>query len=570
MFEPRLTFSQADCNSPLWINRGYGGFNKCVVMNRTTIAGYSLPPGSVLPDCTGYAWGRFMEILGEPTCTLSARNAGLWFGDAQGGDYETGFVPQVGAVLCLGQPGKPGHVCIVEEVHEDGSIKTSESGENGRTVFWTADRYPPSYCTGTYEFQGFIYNPAAGQTRLQAFLSSAKSHENDNNEWVCQQAGITRNQAWSAAFIVACAKSVNGLINVVIPNTYSCGAIGRIGVLRDFGTWHLGPGQGYYLDYEVGDLVLFRKSHYSHVNTYFADHCGICVEVNDTYITVMEGDCSGYVRRNNYGVNSSVISGVFRPRWEEVNSGTMSANYNTIQGLYTSAVTKKDACAREVGYLNDLMKPSIISSDLKLSVLNYTGLLGKLYGSFGAALSTSTASNTADQSSFIPLGTSAEYGDVNIDGLTSAEATTFSYLTSKGLNAAAACGVMGNIQAESRFRTEAVGDNATSFGICQWHNDRGLAMKRIAGANWASNLTGQLNYLWDELNGSYKSSVLFPLLACSNNSEGVKQASDIFVSKFEVPSAYIHRDTNPSSWEISRDSRRNKGLAYWDKIVTQL
>lgn len=50
------------------------------------------------------------------------------------------------------------------------------------------------------------------------------------------------------------------------------------------------------------------------------------------------------------------------------------------------------------------------------------------------------------------------------------EETTFNFCREVlGLNIAGAVGVVTNIAAESAFKTGALGDGGTSFGICQWH-----------------------------------------------------------------------------------------------------
>ena len=38
-----------------------------------------------------------------------------------------------------------------------------------------------------------------------------------------------------------------------------------------------------------------------------------------------------------------------------------------------------------------------------------------------------------------------------------------------GLNNAACCGIMGNVEAESNFLPTAVGDGGDAYGICQWN-----------------------------------------------------------------------------------------------------
>ena len=150
-YSPRLTApSYSDLN---WIHYSAGGYNYCIKINGTT---------SCLPNCVGYAWGRWRELLGKYH-NLSRANAEMWWGNT-GDGYSRGQSPKVGAVICWrkGVAGNAndgaGHVAIVEKVNSDGSITTSNSGYGG-SRFWTSTyKYP--YNVGTnYYFQGFIYNP---------------------------------------------------------------------------------------------------------------------------------------------------------------------------------------------------------------------------------------------------------------------------------------------------------------------------------------------------------------------------------------------------------------------------
>ena len=212
-FEPRLT--APSFTDPWWIHVSRGGYNSCIIIDQRT--------GSCLSNCVGYAWGRFGEILGEPP-RLSRGNAGTWFNYAAD-EYDRGQLPQEGAVMCFAKPGEAGHVCIVEQVNPDLSVVTSESGYNS-TRFWVGHRRPP-YSTGAYIFQGFIYNPnVQAKSKLELFIEAAQGQVNQDGSWTCSATGISSNQAWSAAFVVACAKSAEGLVNVIIPNTFSAEAHG--------------------------------------------------------------------------------------------------------------------------------------------------------------------------------------------------------------------------------------------------------------------------------------------------------------------------------------------------------
>lgn len=173
-FVPRLTAPAI--REPYWTTCFYNGI-------------YGLNPfpilhgrftGDVLPNCTAWAYGRFYELLGEEPL-LSWNNAEYWFlrdRSAGGNVYERGQEPRLGAVICwqngpIGNPGA-GHVAIVEQINDDGSIITSESGYKSSSYWWTTRRdrngrwdANGNYIrTGTnswgawgYKFQGFIYCP---------------------------------------------------------------------------------------------------------------------------------------------------------------------------------------------------------------------------------------------------------------------------------------------------------------------------------------------------------------------------------------------------------------------------
>lgn len=69
-------------------------------------------------------------------------------------------------------------------------------------------------------------------------------------------------------------------------------------------------------------------------------------------------------------------------------------------------------------------------------------------------------------------------------------ADVYGYLQAQGLPAGAAAGVGGNLDVESSFNPLAVGDNGTSHGIAQWHNERWSAL-----VAWAKRLGRDPNAL---------------------------------------------------------------------------
>lgn len=150
-FKPRLKApSTTDKN---YLHTSKGGYNYCI----------HIGGGSCLPNCVGYAWGRWRELLGKYH-NLSRNNAENWWGYTADG-YKRGQTPKLGAVVCW-RKGKvgvesdgAGHVGIVEEINKD-NIVVSMSAYGGTR--WFTRTFPiGSYSYSSYVFQGFIYPPVS-------------------------------------------------------------------------------------------------------------------------------------------------------------------------------------------------------------------------------------------------------------------------------------------------------------------------------------------------------------------------------------------------------------------------
>ena len=155
-YSPRL--SAPSTTNSYYMHTSYGGLNECI----------HISGGSVLPNCTGYAWGRSYENLGSRP-NLSKNNAERWYGhNKDNGYYSYGEKPALGAVACWrkgilgndpdveGEDG--GHVAVVEVIDGDAVI-TSESGYGGDRWFKTTRSAGDSNFSkaSPYVFQGFIY-----------------------------------------------------------------------------------------------------------------------------------------------------------------------------------------------------------------------------------------------------------------------------------------------------------------------------------------------------------------------------------------------------------------------------
>lgn len=136
-------------------------------------------------------------------------------------------------------------------------------------------------------------------------------------------------------------------------------------------------------------------------------------------------------------------------------------------------------------------------------------------------------------------------GVENRPGVAGNAEQTINFFMSKGLTRAQAAGIAGNLKFESGFRPSAVGDGGTSFGVAQWHNGRGDAMKSWTRAHGYSSTSfkGQLEYLWHELNNSERNAL--------NHLRGSTNAYDAgmnFQRYFERPA-----QINPARGQAARD-----------------
>jgi len=150
-FTPRKSAPSATNKN--YIHSSKGGHNRCILITGK----------SCLPNCVGYAWGRWRELLGKAH-NLSLGNAENWYPNTADG-YKRGKTPKLGAVICwrkgqtYNEGDGAGHVAVVEEIKSNGDIVTSESvygGERFRTRTYTK---ASGYKLANHVFQGFIYPP---------------------------------------------------------------------------------------------------------------------------------------------------------------------------------------------------------------------------------------------------------------------------------------------------------------------------------------------------------------------------------------------------------------------------
>lgn len=542
---------------------------------------------------TSYAWSRFSEIL-EKLCTLSRGPAEGWFIHNEDG-YQRGVSPNIGAVMCFyNDAGSGGFVCIVENIGVNELLismvspitNSFESLKIKKTNgVWDVDLDKDG--TAEYKFQGFIYNPnvktgVTRESKLTSFIETAKQQIGNDDSFTKSQTGYDTSRPWSAAFIVAVAKKVGGLLDVIIPDTYSCSSIGSIGVSEDMGKWLNGPANGGHPYPQAGDIALFRYQLNDGATRYDANKAGIVTLVdpsrkgnnnNSVTFAYVVGDSNGRVQNKTATTDTSMFSGLFRPNWDKVDglAGAAQQGYQ-VGGYYAQGTSSQDAAIIDYKYVsayNSGTEPSINSTGLLLCAINHSGLLGSVYTVFANVL----AQNSFISQSYNPALGESEFIMISpeiaadVAGLTGSiqmgngvcylnetVKAIYSFLRELfGGNAAGVIGFMANMWAESGFNTAAYNKGSGASGLCQWLGERRdgnvekqkLGMIKYCAANggdWRNNLTGQLNWLALELTGGGYRPTYTACTTVSMNLAGAKQACHTVLHDFERPGHYDVND----------------------------
>lgn len=148
----------------------------------------------------------------------------------------------------------------------------------------------------------------------------------------------------------------------------------------------------------------------------------------------------------------------------------------------------------------------------------------------------------------------------------------YNYLSTKDLNKASICGIMSNIYYESNYNPTAVGDNGTSFGLCQWHLSRREDLFRYANKRGliVNNIETQIDFMLEELKNSYY--LVNTLLYNNANSiDDAYNVADVFCKYYEVPADKINKARERGSYarllyqqytnDINLNKYTNKELA---------
>ena len=154
--------------------------------------------------------------------------------------------------------------------------------------------------------------------------------------------------------------------------------------------------------------------------------------------------------------------------------------------------------------------------------------------------------------------TGVKKAEASLKGNSVEEKIYYFCIEEMGMNTAAACGVLANIECESSFITSnefQEKDGRLSYGICQWNADRRTNLEKYCNRNGYnySSLEGQLGYLKQELLGSEKNAYS-TVKNVENSANGAYQAGYNWASKFERCSSIYYEERA----RLARDK-------YWPK-----
>lgn len=171
---PLLTRPQK--GNKYFIPKSMGGYNPCILGNPKALYGRDKEFPN-LPNCVGWAIGRFNMIAGNTKCDYcyvpGHSNAKQLLENAKAQGLKTGREPQVGGIMVwTGGSDGYGHVGVCET--KIGKIvKLSQSGWTCKykANMWVADHEEGSdgnwliggdysWMRGKYRYLGCIYNPA--------------------------------------------------------------------------------------------------------------------------------------------------------------------------------------------------------------------------------------------------------------------------------------------------------------------------------------------------------------------------------------------------------------------------
>lgn len=319
-------------------------------------------------------------------------------------------------------------------------------------------------------------------------------------------------------------------------------------------TMHLNP----------GDVIFAHRTGLHHAIMYIVDEIIVQASQDERgeYVNGQPGDQTGneinrstlnrskkwqWVLRYKYDVSTmyhssddiqrNVIDNTVNPTGDpnyRPNTGLGLTVYRDVRNDHPNS--RHDMTIREIGYFTENVGFTETESQITISAINYTTLLGNLYDQFAT---------------YYPYGYSA-----NTDRLSGNIKICIDYFKERGLNPAVACGITACI-----FNLSGIGTLHDGGGICDWQGKYRQDMHTRV-SDWETNLSGQLDYLWEDLCINY--SLMLKLFGnVPNTDNGARQAAYRFMVSYRYTDQPQDVDTELSRAEAAQVS----AVTWFHKIV---
>ena len=226
---------------------------------------------------------------------------------------------------------------------------------------------------------------------------------------------------------------------------------------------------------------IYAKAPVSSTIIKFFDETKKGIEIEAKYgtriIAISGGTIEAVMRSDEYGFFAKIKHGEYTVIYGNLNP-------NVVNNLKMGETVKK---GQLIGYLQN--DNSVLAGDGKLIFVMQKGNM------YVNPLQYISEAN--------PRPTDSKYLTY-IEGKDNKQTVCLS-LRATGFSDEAVAGLLANINAESGFRTDVLGDSGTSIGLCQWHKGRYTALKNYCKDRYKT-VECQLDYLLHELRNGEKSS----------------------------------------------------------------
>lgn len=162
-----------------------------------------------------------------------------------------------------------------------------------------------------------------------------------------------------------------------------------------------------------------------------------------------------------------------------------------------------------------------------------------------------------------PNATTTSGADVPAAGSTAE--SIYKFLVQQGLTPIQAAGVIGNLMRETSggtfdLKPEAVNPKSGAYGIVQWMGGR--KTKLMARPNY-NTIQVQANYMWEEFNSGYNSTVFQPLKATND----LYNATWIVLTRYEIPCMEKTGECVKGGYQSTSLEYAKKALAAFEGIT---